>query len=165
MKTGICTALSLVLPVLMQAQILDGDPRFPLVSQIRWDMNRTNIVSLCTAGKVSVGGNDSTVTFDTSVLGVPATAMVRLMKESDRPRQVEIRFKEWPESLPDSLVTHFTRATGRPPARVEKEKSVLLFTIRMEVAVWKTPREKINLIVAKRNGSTYDVYLSILPPV
>ncbi len=165
MKPGICAILAVMLPAIVHAQVLNGDQRLAPLNQIRWEMSKATIFRLCSAIKSNTVENDSAISFDADFFGAPARAAVRFKNSIERPRQIEVKFKKHPAGLPDTLINHFTRTLGKNPARVEKEKSALLFTLRMEIAVWKTTKETVNLIVAKNNQSIFDIYLMISPVI
>jgi len=157
------SVLVVMLPALLRAQVLNGDEQFPLLNQIRWDMSRQTILNLCAAHGTNGRGNDMAVTFDARFFGADANAFVRFKNGAERPQLIDVKFKELTEKLLDTLVSHFTRVLGESPIRAEKEKSLLLITLRMEVAAWKTKTERITLVVGKKNKSIFDINLSIAP--
>ncbi len=163
MRIRLCTSLVMVTVMAIQAQVLNGDQRFPVLNQIQWGMNKEMVLSLCAANNVKVGGNDSTITFDADFFGIPSKAVVRFKDNAKRLQWLEVKFKEHPVHLPDTLASHFTRTLGGEPGRTEKEKSALLITLRMEIAVWKTTKGSVTLLVAKQNKSIFDVSLTIRP--
>jgi hypothetical protein len=163
MKIAICAAFITVFSATLHAQVLNGDVRFPLLNQIRWDMSREKVLSLCTANRINVGENDTTVSFDMKVFDVEAKTLVRFKNKAEKPWLIEVKFKELTDKLVDTLVNHFTRTTGESPLRAAKEKSLLLITMRMEVAAWKTKTEKIRLLVGRQGKSIFDINLSFDP--
>lgn len=163
MRVIICAAFFALLPTTLRAQVLDGDERFPLLNQIRWDMNKERVLNICAVNKVSAGETDTTVTFDMKVLDFGAKTFVRFKDKTEKPWVIEVKFKELTEKLVDTLVYHFTRTTGESPLRAAKEKSLLLITMRMELAAWKTKAEKIRLMVGRRGDSIFAITLSLEP--
>jgi len=163
MEIRLYALLVTVTTVAIQAQVLNGDQRFPVLNQIQWGMSKENVLDLCAANNIKPGGNDSTITFDADFFETPAKAVVRFRDNAKKLQWLEVKFKEHPKHLLDTLVSHFTRTLGGEPARTEKEKSALLFTLRMEVAMWKTAKESVTLLVAKQNDSIFDVCLTIRP--
>jgi hypothetical protein len=163
MKIALYVVLITTLPTILQAQVLNGDERFPVVNQIRWDMSKEGILKVCSANKVTVGGNDTIVSFEVRALDAKAKAYVRFKNKAERPWVIEVKFNELTEKIVDTLINHFTRTTGESPRRAAKEKSLLLFTMRMELAVWKTKLEHIRLMVGKQGKSIFDINLSIAP--
>lgn len=163
MRIAIYAAFIAVIPTILQAQLLNGDVRFPLLNQIRWDMSKEKVVNVCFANKANIGGNDTLITFEAKYFGVDAKTFIRFNNKAQRPSGIEVKFKELSEKLLDTLVSHFTRTTGESPVRAEKEKSLLLITVRIEVAMWKTGTEKIRLVIGRRNMSIFDLNLSFDP--
>lgn len=163
MRMAICMAFIMALPTILHAQVLKGDDQFALLNQMRWDMSKEEVLRVCNANKTKIGGNDSTVTFDAVFFGLEAKTIARFKNKAERLEKIEVRFKEQTEKLLETLVSHFTLTTGESPVRAEKEKSLLLITMRMEIAGWKTKAEKILLMVGRRNNSIFDIYLSIAP--
>lgn len=163
MRIAICAALLVSLPTILQAQVLGGDERFPVLNQIRWDMSREKILHLCASEKLNTSGNDTTVTFEAKFLGVEAKTYVRFKGKAERPWGIDVKFNELSEKLVDTLVNHFTRITGETPRKAAKEKNLVLMTMRMELAAWKTKTDKIRLIVGRRDKSIFDINLSLEP--
>ena len=163
MKTAISAVLMAVLSTALQAQVLDGDERFPFLNEIRWDMNREALLRVCAAKKVNVSRNDTMIAFNVKALDVEARAFVRFKEKADKPWGIEVKFNELTENLVDTLVNHFTLTTKESPLRASKEKNLILVTMRMEFAVWKTKSEHIRLVVGKQGKSIFDINLSIQP--
>lgn len=163
MKTLICAALLTSLPVILHAQLLNGDEQFPVLNQIRWDMTRETILHLCASEKLKIGGNDTTITFEAKLLGVEAKTFVRFKSKAERPWGIDVKFKELSEKLVDTLASHITRITGELPRKAAKEKNLILMTMRMEIAAWKTKTDRISLMVGRQNKSIFDINLSLMP--
>ena len=163
MRIIIYAALITALPTILHAQILNGDDRFPLFHQIRWDMNKERVLHVCAANNVNAIETDTTVTFDMRVFDVEAKAFVRFKDKTEKPWVIEVKFKELTEKLVDTLVNHFTRTTGESPLRAAKEKSLILITMRMELVAWKTKMDKIRLIIGRRGDSIFAINLSLGP--
>jgi len=126
-------------------------------------MNKEYLISLCAAAKVNVGGNDTTVTFESRFLGSEAKIFVRFKNKAEKPWGIDVKFKEATEKLLDTLVNHFTRTTGESPRTAAKEKNLVLITMRMEIALWKTKTENIRLLVGRQGKSIFDINLSLGP--
>lgn len=165
MKTGVYTLLALVLSVVTEAQVLDGDQQFPVLNKMRWDMSRENILALCAASRITTSGNDSTITFDSEFFSAPAKVIARFREGQRRPWTIEVKFQDPKEHIPDTLVNYFTRKVGKPPANAEQKKSALLFTLRVGLSMWKTATERITLLVGRRNNSVFEVTLGIRPVI
>ena len=163
MRMAICAALLIALPTILHAQVLEGDEQFPLLNQLRWDMSREKVLNICAANKANTGGNDTTVMFDARFFGAEAKTIVRFKSKPERLRGIEVKFKDLTEKLLETLVSHFTRTAGESPLKAEKEKSLLLITLRIEITAWKTKTEKIRLMVGRQNKSIIDISLSIEP--
>jgi hypothetical protein len=145
------------------SQILNHDEDFPVLNEMRWDMSLSEARSLCEARHVLRGSSDSSVTFEMSYLGFPASAELTFDHGSGTMSHIQVKFKEPTKTIEDTLVNHFTRTCGREPVRQVKEKSLLIITIRMEAAVWKLPSAVVELVTAKRNDSIFDLHLVLLP--
>lgn len=163
MNISVSAFLAIALSVTAQAQVLDGDQRFPVLNTIQWDMSRKDIHNLCAAHNIITAGNDSTLTFDSNFFSTPAKVVVRFTKNSRGPWTIEVKFLKRSEHLADTLSGYFTRKLKMAPAKANQEKSALLFTLRMEVSVWKTAKERITLLLAKRDGSVFDISLAVSP--
>ena len=163
MKTAISAVLIAVLSTALRAQVLNGDDRFPFLNEIRWDMNKESLLRVCAANKLNVSRSDTMIAFNVKAFGVEARAFVRFKSKADKPWVIEVKFKELTEKLVDTLVKHFTLTTGESPLRASKEKNLILVTMRMEFAVWKTKSEHIRLVVGKQGKSIFDINLSIQP--
>jgi hypothetical protein len=151
------------MPTILDAQVLNGDEQFPVVNQIRWDMSRDAIIKVCAANNLSTSENDTMLTFDAKFFGAEAKSVVRFKNRAQQPWGINVKFKELTEKLLESLVDHFTRTTGESPLKAEKEKNLLLITMRMEITAWKTKTEKITIMVGRRNKAIFDINLSITP--
>jgi hypothetical protein len=165
MRKVICAVLLTTLPAIPHAQELKDDDQLKPLNQIRWNMSKEEVLQICNANKLRIGGSDTTVTFDAVFFGVDAKAFVRFKNKAEKPWGIDVKFKELSEKLLDTIVNHFTRITGKPPVRAEKEKSLLLVTMRMEIAAWKTNADKIMLMVGRQNKSIFDINLSFQPIV
>ena len=126
-------------------------------------MSSKEVRSLCETRNVLESVTDSTVIFGLSYFGFPARIQISFDRKSATMTGIEVKFKEPTKVIEDTLVNHFTRVTGNVPFRQAKEKSVLIITIKMEVAAWKFPTEAVSLIGAKRNDVMFDLHLSLLP--
>lgn len=145
------------------AQILNRDPNFPVLNEMRWDMSLNEARSLCEAHHVLEGSTDSTVTLRMSYFGFPAKAEIVFDRALATMERIQVKFNDAAKAIEDSLVNHFTRTSGNAPYRQAKEKSLLIMTIKMEVAAWKLPTEIINLVTAKRNDVLFEIHLTLLP--
>jgi hypothetical protein len=146
-----------------QEQVLSGDQQFPLLRELRWGMTRAEVVAACAARGVSVSEDDSSITLDAALFGEPTKTTMRLKGTTKRLGQVDIRFIDRSQALADTLTRRLTRFTGDSPMKVEKEKSVLLFTLRMEISVWETKTERLTLVVGKKGSSIFEIKLLVLP--
>ena len=152
-----------LLPVFAQSQLLSGDRSFPLLREVLWGMSKAEVMASCTSNKPGTAPSDSLIVFDASFFGAPAKVFMWLTGSTRRLGKIDVKFIEPGQSLQDTLTYHLTRITGASPMKIEKEKSVLLFTLRMEVAVWKAKTERIILTAAKKGKSVFDVHFSLEP--
>jgi hypothetical protein len=141
------------LPVGVHAQVLAGDSRFPLLNEIRWDMKAEEIKALCESRSALLRSADSMLVFQAKFFAVPTKAKVLIDRTSHLPRMVDVSFESPTEATRDTLIDHFTKSAGKPPFLTTKEKSALIFTIKMEVASWRNEKEMISVMTMMR-GST-----------
>jgi hypothetical protein len=146
------------------AQILNHDLNFPVLNEMRWGISINEVRSLCEVRHVLESSTDSTVIVGMSYFGFPARVEINFDRPLATLSRIQVKFKDPTKAIEDTLVDHFTRACGSAPYRQAKEKSLLIMTIKMEIAAWKSPTEIINLMGAKRNDVLFDLYLSLLPP-
>jgi hypothetical protein len=145
------------------AQILNRDPSFPVLNELRWEMRLNEARSLCEAHHVLEGSTDTTVIFGMSYFGFPAKAEIAFDRTLATMERIQVKFNDASNAIEDTLVNHFTRTSGNAPYRQTREKSVIIMTIKMEIAAWKLPTEIVNLITAKRNDTLFELRLSLLP--
>ena len=94
----------------------------------------------------------------------PTRTEIQFDQEQKRLKLVQAKFKEPTRALEDTLLRHLTKTYGADPYRTAKEKSLLIVTVRMEMAIWKSSTEVVNLITAMRGDSIFDVSLVLFPP-
>ena len=153
--------LMMSLSVHVAAQMLGGDPNFPLLNEIRWDMRTDEIKSLCESRKTLLGTSDSTLTFQVRFFETSTRVKVQFNRASQLPRMVEITFEEATTAIHDTLVNYFTRKIGKPPLLTTKEKSAIIFTIKMEIASWRGVNEIISVMTMMRGSEILGVNLLI----
>ena len=149
------------LPTGAPAQLLAGDSRFPLLNEIRWDMKADEIRSLCESRKALLRTTDSTLIFQANFFDASTKAKVQFDRTSQLPRMIDIGFEESTEAIRDTLINHFTKSTGKPPFMTTKEKSAIIFTIKMEVASWRSEKEMINVMTMKRGNTILAISMLI----
>jgi len=145
------------------AQILNRDTSFPVLNEMRWEMSLNEARSLCESHHVLENSTDSTINFGVNYFGFSARTEIVFDRSSMTMARIQVKFNDAAKAIEDSLVNHFTLTTGSAPYRQVKEKSLLIMTIRMEIAAWKLPTEIVNLITAKRNDTLFELHLGILP--
>ena len=143
------------------AQILGGDPNFPLLNEIRWDMKTNEIENLCESRKTPLRTSDSTLTFQAKIFETLTRAKIQFDRASRLPRMVEVAFQEATAATRDTLVNYFTRKTGKPPLVTTKEKSAIIFTIKIEVASWRGGDEMISVMTMMQGSEILGVNLLI----
>jgi hypothetical protein len=162
-KLSVLCGLTLMMSfsVHVAAQMLGRDPSFPLLNEIRWDMKTDEIKSLCENRKTSLGTSDSTLTFQARFFETSTRVKVQFDRVSQLPQMVEIVFQEATAAIHDTLVNHFARKIGKPPLVTTKEKSAIIFTIKMEIASWRGKDETISVITMMQGSEILGVNLLI----
>jgi hypothetical protein len=158
---GLVSAMSF--PVLAVAQMLGGDPNFPVLNEIRWEMSIGEVQNLCDSKWKATSSTDSTLVYNSSFFGADARTKIQFDAKSKKPRMIEIGFEHANGTMRDTLVSHFTLTTGRPPIITTKEKSAIIFTIKIEVAAWKAGKEAVGVMTAMRGSSVIALSLIITP--
>jgi hypothetical protein len=161
---GLCgLALTMSFPIPGAAQLLGGDRSFPVLNQVGWEMNQSEIQSLCNDKWKPITITDSTLVYGSIFFGSEAKTTIRFDAKLNRPRMIDIGFQEANSTMRDTLVSHFTSTTGKPPVITTKEKSAIIFTIKIEVAGWKSDKEAVGVMTAMRGSSMVALSLIITP--
>ena len=147
-----------------RAQPLKDDKDFPVLNELRWEVSLDSTKKLFEARHILESSSDSMVVAGMSYLGFAARVEIAFSHGSSGVSSARVKFKNPTHAMEDTLVNHFTRLTNREPLRQSKEKSLLIITLKMEIAAWKLPFGTAILVTAKRNEEIFDLYLSILPP-
>ncbi len=151
---GLCGIVStMAFPVLAVAQILGGDQNFPVLNEIRWEMSASEIQSLCNSKWSATSSTDSTMVYNASFFGAATRTKIQFDHNSRKPRMIDIGFEQPTSAMRDTLVSYFTLTTGKPPVITTKEKSAIIFTIKFEIAAWKTGKETVGVMTAMRGTS------------
>lgn len=148
-----------------RGQLLNGDANFPILNEIRWESKMSEVRSLCKSRHAAQSSTDSTIIISGSMLGFMARTEMQFDEGSKTLKSVQAKFNEPTKTLVDSLTRHFTRIFGRDPLRTVKEKSVIIMTIRMEIATWRSSRGLVNLVTAMRNDALFNASLTLIPPI
>ena len=146
------------------AQLLNGDGNFPILNEIRWESKTNEVLSLCKHRHATESSTDSAIIISAPMLGFMARTEMQFDPGSKTLKLVQVKFNECTKTLVDSLTSHFTRMFGRAPMRTAKEKSLIIITIRMEMAMWRSSMGLVNLVTAMRGDTLFDASLVLLPP-
>lgn len=119
------------------------------------------IKNLCESRGALLQITDSTLVFRARFFGTPIRAKVQLDRTSQLPRVVDVAFEEATAAIRDTLVSHFTRKTGKPPLVTIKEKSAIIFTIKLELASWRDGNEMISAMTMMRGSEILGVTLLV----
>jgi hypothetical protein len=157
-------ALALVLSPPASAQMLRGDRNFPVLNELNWNMSMEEVQSICQKNSVLESAKDSLIVLAVSFFGCSTRTEIQFDKEHKTLKLVQAKFKEPTKAAADTLLQHLTAICGRPPYRTVKEKSLLIVTIRMQMAVWRSPTEIVNLVTATGGDSIFDLSLVLFPP-
>lgn len=148
----------------VRAQMLHGDPGFPVLNELKWEMSMQEVQSVCRAHRVLESANDTSIVIALSFCGFSTRTEIRFDQGLRTIKLVQARFKEPTKAMEDTLLQHLTKTFGTAPFRTAKEKSVLIVTIRMQIAVWRLATEVVNLVTAMRGDSIFDVSLVLFRP-
>jgi hypothetical protein len=147
-----------------RAQLLNGDANFPILNEIRWESKMNEVRSLCERRHAVESSTDSAIIISAPMLGFKVRTEMQFDQGSKTLKTVQAKFNEPTKTLVDSLTSHFTRIFGRAPIRTVKEKSVIIMTIRMEMAVWRSSAGLVNLVTATRGDAPFSASLLLHPP-
>lgn len=147
----------------LNAQVLNGDSRFPQLCEIRWEMDATEIHEVCRNQWQLMGNTDSTVAYKASFFGVTTRIRFHLERKERKPSVIEVGFEQPTKAIRDTLVNHFTRTTGRAPLINTKEKSAIIFTVKAEFASWRMGKDLVSVISMMRGDAILGLNLLIKP--
>ena len=152
------------LATVAKGQLLNGDANFPIISELRWELKMSEARNLCEQRRVATTSTDSTIVISVPVLGFASRTDLQFDEHLKTLKSVQAKFNEPTKLLADSISSHLTRTLGRGPVRTSKEKSLLIVTIRMEMALWRSSTGLVNLVTAMRGESLFDASLVLFPP-
>ncbi len=147
-----------------QGQLLRGNTNFPILKDLQWESTLADVQKTCNDQRVPLSITDTNATFELPMLGFAARTEVAFDRSTQRISQFYVRFSESTQVLVDSISNYFTRLCKHEPYRASKEKSLLIITFRMDLAVWKTQTDAVTLITARRGDTYVSAYLRIAPP-
>lgn len=156
--------VTLVFVTVAEGQLLNGDANFPIVNELRWGSTMNEVQGLCERHHVVPSVTDSAIVIAVPALGFASHTELQFDQHSKTLKSLQVKFNEPTTLLADSISNYFTRTTGRGPVRTAKEKSLLIITIRMEMALWRSSTGLVNLVTAMRGGSLFDASLVLFPP-
>jgi hypothetical protein len=151
------------IPTPAASQGLVGDPSFPVLNEIRWEMSASQIQGLCKDKWKETSSTDSTVVYKSSFFGSASMVKIQFDMKSKKARMIDIGFEEATIAMRDTLVNHLTQIMGKPPVITTKEKSAIIFTIKLEMAFWKSGNETIAVMTGMRGSSVVAVSLILTP--
>ena len=147
-----------------KGQLLNGDTNFPIINELRWELTMSEVQSLCERYNVAATATDSAIVITVPVLGFASRTELQFNQHSKTLKSVQAKFNEPTKLLVDSITNYLTRTTGRSPVRTVKEKSLLIISIRVEMAFWSSSAGLVNLVTAMRGDSMFDASLVLFPP-
>lgn len=163
---GICSLIALLsIATVAKGQLLNGDKNFPVINELRWELTMNEVRGLCERHHVALTATDSAIVVNLPVLGFASRTELQFDQHLKTLKLVQAKFNEPTKALADSITSFLTRMLGRGPARTVKEKSLLIITIRMEMALWKSSTGIVNLVTAMRGESFFDASLVLFPPM
>ena len=119
---------------------------------------------LCERHHVAATSTDSAIFIPIPVLGFASRTELQFDQHLKTLKLVQAKFNEPTKLLADSITSYLTRTMGKAPVRTAKEKNLLITTIRMEMALWKSSTGLVNLVTAMRGDSFFDASLVLFPP-
>lgn len=146
-----------------QAQILSGDAHFEVVNQLQWQMTGDEVRDVCRKRGGILLDADSTVSFRITAFGCEARGKIQFEKSSHKMLAINLSFAETTKGIRDSLISYFTASLRRKPILTTKEKSVIIFTIKMETASWTNGKDGIHVISMLRGDEVLGVTLVLMP--
>jgi len=149
--------------MLVLAQVLGGNPNFPVLNEIQWEMKASEIQSLCANRWKETSNTDSAMVYSASFFGTSARVKIQVDPNSKMPRMIDIAFEQPTSAMRDTLVSRFTQTTGKAPFITTKEKSAIIFTIKLEMAIWKTGNETVSVMTAMRGSSIVALSIILAP--
>lgn len=162
---GMCGLIAvLAFVTVAKGQLLNGDTNFPIIHELRWELNISEVRNLCEERHVAMTSTDSTIVISIPILGFASRTELQFDQRLKTLKSVQAKFNEATKLLADSIISYLTRALGRGPVRTSKEKSLLIVTIRMEMALWRSSTGLVNLVTAMRGESLFDASLVLFPP-
>jgi hypothetical protein len=162
---AICTLLIMFCAVdSASGQLIRGDENFPVINELRWGETMSEVRILCEGRQPGVSSTDSVIILQLPVLGFAARTELQFDQKTKSLKQIQAKFKEPSKALADSITSYLIRILGRGPVRTVKEKSLLIFTVRLEMATWNSPTGLVNLVTATKGESLFDASLVFFPP-
>ena len=146
------------------AQILQNDPYFAFLHQLRWDMSMDDVRAFADREGILLRSTDSSIVLRSAFFGFDAQTSVQFGKAPRKLTMVNIQFTHPSEAAADSVINHFTAFFGRAPGKVVKEKSFLIFTVRAEMFYWSGTEDLVNIVRFARGESVLGVNFSLLDP-
>ncbi len=163
-RATFCLLILLGLTGIAHAQLLNGDEHFPIINELHWETSMSEARILCERHRVTMEIRDSTIIVKIPVLGFESRTELQFTETTKSLKSIQAKFNEASGQLADSVTNYFTRTLGAKPVRTFKEKSLIIFTVRLEMALWKSPTGIVNLVTAKQGNSFIDASLVFFPP-
>ena len=156
--------LAMALAATAPAQMLRGDRAFPVLNQLNWNMSMQEVQDISQKQGAFESAKDSIVILALSFFGNSTRTEIEFDQDLKKIKHVRAKFKEATKTLEDTLVQHLTRICGAAPYKTTKEKNLLIVTLRIQMAIWKSPTEMINLVSGFKGEDMMDLSLVLRPP-
>jgi len=147
-----------------RAQLLNGDANFPILNEIRWESKMNEVRTICERRHAAESSTDSAIVISVPMLGFKARTEMKFDQGLKTLKSVQVKYNDCTKILVDSLTSHLTLMLKHAPFRTVKEKSVIIMTIRMEMATWRSSAGLVNLVTATRDNTLFDASLVLYPP-
>jgi len=146
------------------SQLLKGDENFPIIQELRWGLSMDEVRTLCAQRQVSITSTDSAMFVTVPILGFASRTELHFSEHPKTLNRVQARLNQPTKGAADSITNYLSRKFGANPFRTVKEKSVLIITLRMEIASWRLADGLVNVVTAMRGDSIFDASLVLIPP-
>lgn len=143
------------------SQLLKGDSHFPVLNELRWEMNMDEVRRVCENSHMIDGTTDTTLTLNVPILGFSTKTKIIFNSNSKMLKHLDVKFNDPSKIVGDSVISYLSYIFGRPPERTSKEKSFLFFTFHAEVAFWEMDKDVIIVATGLRGSSIMEIKLSM----
>ena len=157
-------ALAMALAPTVSAQMLRGDKDFPVLNQLNWKMSMQEAQDICRKQGVAASVKDSMVVLEVSFFGSSTRTEIQFDRDLQKIKRVQAKFRDATKALEDTLGQRLTAICGMAPYKTTKEKNLLIVTLRIQMAIWRSPTEIVSLVTGSKGEDLMDLSLVLVPP-